>query len=1218
MRRRSSRPAPRALLLLLCAARAEASAGAAAGGAVGGVAVLGGVGFAIWWFCFRRSPAEAEGDLEKGQPQKPQQQQRHRVSRRASGAKTAVVSPPSDFPSPKEPGVLVQAQAAPVAEGDEMGPMGVGNQSSARSVDSDEEPGIGKTPPQQELESPTAAAQARARLPPVCPVERLRRPSRSWSQSSASSVGSHSGFVIGDAVCLAESAAPTCTALCRHEVGRLESFGGGGRRGFLVRGPRGHLGTYDAADLQKAPPPVAAALASIARAPLPLSPRGGGSPRRSAGVRFALGGAVSRPCDALAAPVGAAVAVKGELIAPSWETGEVVAVRANGAHDVRLDADGRLLTDLRVQTAAAESRVFASPLPEAAEQGEQPADSDKELSPALCSVEFTVTSPSCRPAQLSPTAASAVAGRGLVRPAVPNLGLRAVQGWWVDAHGTKWQAAGGAVRRTNTDGRRAVLPLEALGQDGGVAALRSTRLVAVAPGFALWENGLLWSRCVPRTLAVTPDTGPIGVTWRVQKGMVRADEVAPGGAATREDLRVGDLLALVAEGDVSSPGVAGALYKAALEKKKPFSITYYRPGDWLPLPAEEPCNFSPTEPGGSTEALWGGVWLPCAVLSRAQGDTARPGERFEVRFEGEEEDELQREGSIIFIEAVGVRLAGVMRSPEDGAAVAQGQGLRRRAVGVFRSVLAAAARCPMRRKGSAQLGGSTSLSRRNTSDIPIPEALRPRRLSAEPPEVHADPSRLGLGDPCRTMDSFVVESFSGSGTALHAVQQAGCVARAELLYLLRLTVADARDRLRGLGDRQSRLIDVSDWLRWIGKLAEESRAPEVMLDWIEQRLEPAMDETCSQYSNASFSTAQLDHASFLRPADAAEGGPALPAVEPVIMGPGRAKVTKPDDGGAFKGAVVRAAPDLTSAEVGCLQPGSLCDVVEIVGRRARLAAPLRGWASVTTQEGETILCKPLDPPPLDSCVLVKAPGEGLGMQLADMVLTTVSPGGPAMRGGAQAFIGRRLTHFDEAEVSGQLEVSALWSRPQCRAATLRFEARPGVTVTIRKYHDDPLPLELSDGMAVTAGLNPQLEPLVNARLLRVNGRPVAAPGDAATLARGATEVALCFEVQDAAQAAAAAAAHTPRVHRDRTGSEAAALGDPVQPKIKLPPALTDGSLQSPPRHGFDVLSPGSGGSQRQLMPAQREARGTPGSPQSPYGESPRNTDTEEDGSPPVT
>eukprot|EP01064_Diplonema_japonicum_P031245 TRINITY_DN5523_c0_g1_i2.p1 TRINITY_DN5523_c0_g1~~TRINITY_DN5523_c0_g1_i2.p1 ORF type:complete len:310 (+),score=92.21 TRINITY_DN5523_c0_g1_i2:61-990(+) len=57
------------------------------------------------------------------------------------------------------------------------------------------------------------------------------------------------------------------------------------------------------------------------------------------------------------------------------------------------------------------------------------------------------------------------------------------------------------------------------------------------------------------------------------------------------------------------------------------------------------------------------------------------------------------------------------------------------------------------------------------------------------------------------------------------------------------------------------------------------------------------------------------------------------------------------------GVLVRKGEELDSAEVGKLDNKTLIDVVEMKGRRGRLAAPLQGWVSIRAKDGASI-CQP--------------------------------------------------------------------------------------------------------------------------------------------------------------------------------------------------------------------------------------------------------------------
>jgi hypothetical protein len=64
---------------------------------------------------------------------------------------------------------------------------------------------------------------------------------------------------------------------------------------------------------------------------------------------------------------------------------------------------------------------------------------------------------------------------------------------------------------------------------------------------------------------------------------------------------------------------------------------------------------------------------------------------------------------------------------------------------------------------------------------------------------------------------------------------------------------------------------------------------------------------------------------------------------------------------AEQGAMVRLAQELDSPEVGGLRKGEVVTVVEMCGRRGRIADPLDGWISLETHQGEKIVRQTFPP-----------------------------------------------------------------------------------------------------------------------------------------------------------------------------------------------------------------------------------------------------------------
>ncbi|KAJ9460737.1 hypothetical protein DIPPA_02746 [Diplonema papillatum] len=76
--------------------------------------------------------------------------------------------------------------------------------------------------------------------------------------------------------------------------------------------------------------------------------------------------------------------------------------------------------------------------------------------------------------------------------------------------------------------------------------------------------------------------------------------------------------------------------------------------------------------------------------------------------------------------------------------------------------------------------------------------------------------------------------------------------------------------------------------------------------------------------------------------------------------------------------------------------------------------------------------------PADVLVVRKEPGEGMGVVLEQMVVTTVAPDSPAERSGMRGFIGRKVTHFDREPVASSQEIAR--TKPNERGdVTFHFE-----------------------------------------------------------------------------------------------------------------------------------------------------------------------------------
>eukprot|EP01060_Flectonema_neradi_P029544 TRINITY_DN4103_c0_g1_i2.p1 TRINITY_DN4103_c0_g1~~TRINITY_DN4103_c0_g1_i2.p1 ORF type:complete len:878 (+),score=159.74 TRINITY_DN4103_c0_g1_i2:75-2708(+) len=385
-------------------------------------------------------------------------------------------------------------------------------------------------------------------------------------------------------------------------------------------------------------------------------------------------------------------------------------------------------------------------------------------------------------------------------------------------------------------------------------------------------------------------------------------------------------------------------------------------------------------------------------------------------------------------------------------------------------------------------------------------------------------------------DSFLeLVRIAGDGTS---------IARHELLKALQVSTATGKQELRYL-DSQTDQITQTEWLVWIGRLCEISiDVAKDRITWIRSNTSdtqsplPIPTSEISSRPGSSFKLLRNNLNTSLRRVptfvngspckvtspvhidvnaspsslnngitDPADQGPRIE--ECVLLEPGRGKVV------GETGSLVRSGASLESPVAGNLTTNALIDVVEIRGRRARIAAPLCGWVSVTTAIGETLVCE--DPPcPTDNqIVLLKRPDESFDFICHGSHLVQVPEGSPGSRCKLSSFLGMAIVALDDLPFSQEALADTLSSE----ATTLKitFEEIKRRTITIRKYPKETI------GLSFTPTTPPVLESVledspagsdihsaIGLQLTHINARPVSTDIQVPVLCSGETRVSLTF------------------------------------------------------------------------------------------------------------
>eukprot|EP01065_Artemidia_motanka_P022588 TRINITY_DN2678_c0_g1_i1.p1 TRINITY_DN2678_c0_g1~~TRINITY_DN2678_c0_g1_i1.p1 ORF type:complete len:1098 (+),score=297.69 TRINITY_DN2678_c0_g1_i1:55-3348(+) len=868
---------------------------------------------------------------------------------------------------------------------------------------------------------------------------------------------------VGDTVSLAPGARVSqCLAI--GDMGTVVGLGPSGT--LKVRGPRGHVAEMTTAELQRCANEVAVAgaLSALARLGklskrLLVFKRAADDRGRRRQVLLKLDeSTLVGTADAHIAPAGAVVQ---SCVGDRKELVEIVELHDDGSHTVRR-ANGDIVPDLLPANAAT-----------------APRKQKKYSSPTLLR---PASSPESNLSFAASTSMCQQPGCPVLRAVQPYLGLRAAQGQWYDRQGARWKVVGQSALRESLDGGATTATLVPTGEDSGLVRLkddalstgRGSGMCRVGPGLVQWEDGALWRREPVRECTLSAAVCAKLVQWpAVEYCCVGRTEPEDNCSLATEDV----VMALDGVDAVRSDLLDAALSRAELEGRQ-VRVAYCRPASVQP--ASE--LLVETVPAGSqAEAVWGGQWLPCTVLSAA-------GRICTVQVTAEACHGLGFQHAQYELAAVAVRSARPQRSQSAEAILK----LREAAFNLFAVLCSSCSTCPPR---------ADAVHRR--PDSPMSPEFTVVSPSAQPLLHH---------DPAADMDRGEgVESLPSLDSECEPV--VACFSWAELLYVLRTSVSQARTRLKGLKPGKDsaaagHVIDVDAWMTWVSRTSASGGQAATKLLWIAEQLQEAGEAVADDLVRA---------AALLRPPPApaqplppSPTAAMLPVVHAVVDTPGRAKVAPPQAGMSFGGAIVREHVSLTSAEVGALRPEQLCDVAEVRDRRARLAAPLRGWVSVMTVDGDTILaqCPPDELPP-NTCVLVKLAEEKLGMSLNKMVVSGVAPEGASDRAGCAAYIGRRLTHVNGMPVVSASEaVSVAAGQTEVR---LLFEEAPSATVVVRKYHDHPLPCSFDSSLILMSSSVPEIASFSGCPLTAIDQVAVSTELAVGLESAGKTSVELTFQ-----------------------------------------------------------------------------------------------------------
>eukprot|EP00754_Rhynchopus_humris_P011842 Rhum_TRINITY_DN14252_c0_g2::Rhum_TRINITY_DN14252_c0_g2_i1::g.75476::m.75476 len=322
----------------------------------------------------------------------------------------------------------------------------------------------------------------------------------------------------------------------------------------------------------------------------------------------------------------------------------------------------------------------------------------------------------------------------------------------------------------------------------------------------------------------------------------------------------------------------------------------------------------------------------------------------------------------------------------------------------------------------------------------------------------------------------------------------------DLVTALHLTKQAAKRQLRALARPGTSKVPRQDFLTWMSHLAESGMA-EATLSWVERNLAADTDD----HLNSS----TVMHLMSSSPLFTDDCLPLSypPTTENVLVLPGRGRVV------GDCGSVARAGELLTTEEVGTLDSGAVVDVAEVQGRRARLIAPLKGWVSLTTAEGNVLIGEHPVIPSVDECDLVRCSDEPCGLTWSGLRLEAVTApeGSAACRGCFRRLVGRSLVTVDGHSVPPGTDVAAaLAGRTNAR---LGFAPLSRLTGCLRKKPDEALGMAFSAHCVLTAVTEERarcLEKYVGKTVTHVDGVPVHQQADIMRLSAGGTATVFTF------------------------------------------------------------------------------------------------------------
>eukprot|EP01063_Lacrimia_lanifica_P022617 TRINITY_DN3015_c0_g2_i1.p1 TRINITY_DN3015_c0_g2~~TRINITY_DN3015_c0_g2_i1.p1 ORF type:complete len:1176 (+),score=349.07 TRINITY_DN3015_c0_g2_i1:194-3721(+) len=738
-----------------------------------------------------------------------------------------------------------------------------------------------------------------------------------------------------------------------------------------------------------------------------------------------------------------------------------------------------------------------------------------------------------------------------LRPVDNNAVLGLLQGRWYDGAGSAWDVAQDHANETTMSPAMAtqVHALVTHKPHSSMVSIAGHRIRSVKEGMVVWKNGEVWRRAPGFVTELSWEDSSVKWGDTDSGVVVVGDPGAKGG-----ELKVGDILHSLDGLCVLRLHHLCEFVRAAPEAKLKARICRGGSGLDVPVTAPPDENWHPSSLriGDKAFALWGGRYHPCTVMGGvpqhsqatlaakvANGRKKVPmhertfSEPFDYKLLAQKiENPLSREAEDDDIvldyfedDNAGADLECLEMIPAGSLPIARTDSFEECASTVIDSM--GEGRASSLRQASPSLPRERSASTGNGSmradklppllpqkspqgrqravlglmasddatvvwdfDTHVPWKVPMAYLSLEDPHSPV----TGAEDPARIR----VQQYWKYGTDLFRTILSYCgkpkapsFTGAELLRELRLSrTAGKHDHLEGFQFREHQAITLRDWQKWVGYLCEVECA-EAYFEWMEGQLrgEPP----------------------FRPPPSYASGplGEQPPIADKVLTEPGRGVVV------GSNGSVVRKRSALNSSEMGFIPRNAYVDVVEISGRRARLAAPMLGWISLTSADG-TILVAESPAREDDSISLLRVAGEPLGFHSEGVVLCSVEVDSAAHRCGMQAFIGRQICAIGSSAVAGPEDVGAiLKTSGGLLLVDVHFLPPPTVQLEYRKLPSEPVHLTLSPSMVLegvdVADLNHDLfSRYCDCLLTHIDSAPVTHPYQLPLYTAGATAPVFTF------------------------------------------------------------------------------------------------------------